>query len=74
MEPGDVLVAFTDGISEAMNPQEEERGEDNLIEAVKECDGLTASDMLGRLVEAADRFAAGAKQHDDMTLLIVRVL
>ncbi|HEX5733739.1 MAG TPA: SpoIIE family protein phosphatase [Blastocatellia bacterium] len=74
MEPGDALVAFTDGISEAMNPEEEEWGEDNLIEAVKECDGLTASDMLGRLVEAADRFAAGAKQHDDMTLLIVRVL
>jgi sigma-B regulation protein RsbU (phosphoserine phosphatase) len=74
MEPGDVLVAFTDGISEAMNPQEEEWGEDNLIEAVKECDGLIASDLLGRLVEAADRFAAGAKQHDDMTLLIVRVL
>ncbi|HJQ71258.1 MAG TPA: SpoIIE family protein phosphatase [Blastocatellia bacterium] len=74
MERGDLLVAFTDGISEAMNPQEEEWGEENLIEAVKECDGMTASDMLGRLVEAADRFAAGAKQHDDMTLLIVRVL
>ena len=74
MEPGDVLVAFTDGISEAMNPQEEEWGEDSLIEAVKQCDGLTASDMIPRLVEAADRFAAGAKQHDDMTLLIVRVL
>ncbi len=74
MEPGDMLVAFTDGISEAMNPLEEEWGEDNLIEAVKGCDGMTASDMLPRLVEAADRFAAGAKQHDDMTLLIVRVL
>jgi sigma-B regulation protein RsbU (phosphoserine phosphatase) len=74
MEPGDVLVAFTDGISEAMNPQEEEWGEENLIEAVKACEGLTATDMLSRLVEAADRFAAGAKQHDDMTLLIMRIL
>ncbi len=74
MEVGDVLVAFTDGISEAMNPNEEEWGEENLIEAVKGCDGMTASDMLPRLVEAADRFAAGAKQHDDMTLLVMRVL
>jgi sigma-B regulation protein RsbU (phosphoserine phosphatase) len=74
MEPGDVLVAFTDGISEAMNPNEEEWGEESLIEAVKGCDGMTASDMLPRLVEAADRFAAGAKQHDDMTLLVMRVL
>jgi len=57
-----------------MNTEEEGWGEDNLIEAVKSYDGLTASDMLPRLVETADRFAAGAKQHDDMTLLIVRVL
>jgi sigma-B regulation protein RsbU (phosphoserine phosphatase) len=74
MEPGDVLVAFTDGISEAMNPDEEEWGEENLIETVKSSDGMTASDMLLRLVEAADRFAAGAKQHDDMTLLVMRVI
>ena len=74
MQPGDLLVAFTDGISEAMNPDDEEWGEENLIEAVKSCDGMTASDMLPRLVEAADSFAAGAKQHDDMTLLVMRVI
>jgi sigma-B regulation protein RsbU (phosphoserine phosphatase) len=74
MERGDTLVAFTDGISEAMNPQEEEWGEESLIEVVKSCEGLMASDMLSRLVDGADRFAAGAKQHDDMTLLIMRVL
>jgi phosphoserine phosphatase RsbU/P len=74
VQPGDVLVAFTDGISEAMNPAEEEWGEEQLIEAIKSCDGLSASDTLSLLVEEADKFAAGAKQHDDMTLLVMRVV
>jgi sigma-B regulation protein RsbU (phosphoserine phosphatase) len=74
MEPGDVLLAFTDGISEAMNPNEEEWGEENLVEVAKECDGLAAADTISVIVEAADRFAAGAKQHDDMTLMVVRVV
>lgn len=74
LEPGDVLLAFTDGISEAMNPEEEEWGEESLIEAAKACEGLSASDTIARLVEAADRFAGDAKQHDDMTLMVVRVL
>jgi sigma-B regulation protein RsbU (phosphoserine phosphatase) len=74
LEPGDTLVAFTDGISEAMNPAEEEWGEENLIEAMKDCQGLSASDTIARIIEAADRFAAGAKQHDDMTLIVVRII
>lgn len=74
LETGDTLVAFTDGISEAMNPAEEEWGEECLIEAMKSCDGLNASDTITRIVEAADRFAAGAKQHDDMTLIVVRII
>lgn len=71
---GDMLLAFTDGISEAMNPEEEEWGEENLIETAKAYDGLAAADMISRIVEAADRFANGAKQHDDMTLMIVRLV
>jgi sigma-B regulation protein RsbU (phosphoserine phosphatase) len=71
---GDMLLAFTDGISEAMNPAEEEWGEENLIETAKSYEGLPAADMILRIVEAADRFANGAKQHDDMTLMIVRLV
>ncbi|HEX8145001.1 MAG TPA: SpoIIE family protein phosphatase [Pyrinomonadaceae bacterium] len=73
LEPGDLLVAFTDGISEAMNPQDEEWGEDQMIEAIRACKGLNAADMIKQLVTDADAFAAGAKQHDDMTLVVVRV-
>lgn len=74
LEPGDVMVGFTDGISEAMNVQEEEWGEDQLIEAVRARRNLSAAEMIPYLMSAADDFAAGAKQHDDMTLVVVRVI
>ena len=74
LAPGDLLVAFTDGISEAMNHDEEEWGEERLIETVKQCNGLEAQQILDRIFAAADQFVAGAKQHDDMTLVVLRVL
>jgi phosphoserine phosphatase RsbU/P len=74
LQTGDLLVGFTDGISEAMNPAEEEWGEENMIAAIKTQINLKSSEMLKYLVEQADAFADGAKQHDDMTLIIVRVI
>ncbi|HKC63689.1 MAG TPA: SpoIIE family protein phosphatase [Pyrinomonadaceae bacterium] len=74
LEQGDLLIGFTDGISEAMNPSEEEWGEEKLIEAAKACDRFCAAEIINRLVNAADEFAAGAKQHDDMTLVVVRIV
>jgi sigma-B regulation protein RsbU (phosphoserine phosphatase) len=74
LEYGDLLVAYTDGVSEAMNPADEEWGEEKLIETIQACDGLSARDTLARIMAAADQFAAGAKQHDDMTLTVMRVV
>ncbi|PYS47485.1 MAG: hypothetical protein DMF68_15870, partial [Acidobacteria bacterium] len=74
LERGDLLIGFTDGISEAMNPSEEEWGEEKLVEAAKACDHMCAAEIIKRLVSAADEFAAGAKQHDDMTLVVVRIV
>jgi phosphoserine phosphatase RsbU/P len=71
---GDILVAYTDGISEAMNSADEEWGEDHLMKAVQGCDGWPAQEILQRIFAAADAFAAGAEQHDDMTLVILRVV
>jgi phosphoserine phosphatase RsbU/P len=69
--PGDVFIAFTDGISEAMNAADEEWGEANLIETVKQSGGPAPSEIIARVMEAADRFVGGAKQHDDMTLVVL---
>lgn len=78
LEPGDVLIAFTDGISEAMNPVEEEWGEDRMIAAARsilhrpDCT-VDAEQMMNCILDAADVFTSGADQHDDMTLLICMV-
>jgi len=74
LAPGDVLVAFTDGISEAMNQADEEWGEDRLIATVERCDGQEASGVLQRIFQDADAFVAGAKQHDDMTLVVLHAV
>ncbi|OYW11624.1 MAG: hypothetical protein B7X34_02885 [Acidobacteriia bacterium 12-62-4] len=73
LEKGDLLVGFTDGISEAMNAEDEEWGEDQLAALVERFRDLAARDLIPEIMAGADAFAAGAPQHDDMTVLIVRV-
>lgn len=73
LERGDMLVGFTDGISESMNPAEEEWGEDAMLEELKGLMSHTSEEVLRIIVAAADKFADGAKQHDDMTMIVVRV-
>jgi sigma-B regulation protein RsbU (phosphoserine phosphatase) len=69
--PDDVFVAYTDGISEAMNAADEEWGEEKMMESIRCCNGLQASEMIARIMQDADAFVAGAKQHDDMTLVVI---
>ena len=73
LQPGDIFIGYTDGISEAMNPAEEEWGEDQMIAAAAACSHMDANVMIDNLMAKADEFASGATQHDDMTLLIVKV-
>ncbi|WP_260706243.1 SpoIIE family protein phosphatase [Edaphobacter flagellatus] len=78
LQPGDVFIAFTDGVSEAMNAAEEEWGEDRMLAAARtlldkrECTA-TAEQLLNCILSGADLFTAGAPQHDDMTLLVCMV-
>jgi phosphoserine phosphatase RsbU/P len=74
LEPGDLVVLFTDGVSESMNTRNEEWGEDSLIEFAKICHGLAAFEVMTRILAAAEAFAGGASQHDDMTLVVFRIL
>jgi phosphoserine phosphatase RsbU/P len=72
LRPGDVLVAFTDGISEAMNLLDEEWGEDRLLDTIRGHRSASAQELLHDLFDAATRFAGAAPQHDDMTLVVLR--
>jgi len=71
--PGDILLAFTDGISEAMNAAEDEWGEDRLIAEAQAHADVNAEELMQRLFRAADAFAAGTPQHDDMTIVVLRL-
>ncbi len=73
LEPGDLLILYTDGISEAMTRDDEEWGEERMIEAARKLRNKSADDILRALFAAADKFTAGAPQHDDMTLLILKL-
>ncbi|MFP5227221.1 MAG: SpoIIE family protein phosphatase [Acidobacteriota bacterium] len=73
LEPGDLLLLYTDGISEAMTHADEEWGEERMIEAASAVQDQHAGDVLRALFVAADEFTAGAPQHDDMTLLILKL-
>jgi sigma-B regulation protein RsbU (phosphoserine phosphatase) len=74
LEVGDRVILFTDGVSESMNKREEEWGEDRLIQFAETCHGLSAFEEMTQILAAADAFAAGASQHDDMTLVVLHVL
>jgi sigma-B regulation protein RsbU (phosphoserine phosphatase) len=74
LETGDVIVAFTDGISEALDVSDEEWGEDRMIDVVWPNRAAPAEEIIRRVMMAADTFVAGAPQYDDMTLVVVRVI
>ncbi len=70
--PGDVLLIYTDGISEAApNPDSEEFGENRLISALQNLRGKCAEEVLTGIIEEVQRFSH-AEQADDMTLIVAR--
>lgn len=74
LQPGDLAVLYTDGISESMNPEDEEWSEERLIACIETCSKLSAREALDRIMSEAAAFASGAPQHDDMTLAVLRVI
>jgi sigma-B regulation protein RsbU (phosphoserine phosphatase) len=70
---GDLLLAYTDGISEAMTREDEEWGEERMLEAVLAARKCCSRQILEAIFSAADEFTAGAPQHDDMTLLLMKL-
>ncbi|HYN84138.1 MAG TPA: SpoIIE family protein phosphatase [Pyrinomonadaceae bacterium] len=72
-EPGDVLVAYTDGVTEALNPRGEEFGEERLARAVARLAHLPAEDVVARLSDALAEWARDTPQHDDVTLVVLKV-
>jgi phosphoserine phosphatase RsbU/P len=73
LQPGDMVLCFSDGISEAINSQGEMWNESEVEKIVLTCCTLTSQQLIDALVEATDRFIGEAKQSDDMTVVAIRV-
>lgn len=72
LDPGDVLVVFSDGVTDAMNPQGDEFGEARLAEVVSDHRGESAGAILDAVNHAITVWAAGTPLPDDLTLLVAR--
>lgn len=74
LQPGDWVVAFTDGLTEVENSYEEEYGIPRLTEFIRRrVDGLTPSALVDAVLSELEQWSPGAEQSDDRTLLIARV-
>jgi serine phosphatase RsbU (regulator of sigma subunit) len=73
LRPGDVLCLMTDGVTEAMNPEDELMGLDRVAQALTLLKGdVTPQQTVDTLKIAVERFAAGADPSDDITIVAVR--
>jgi two-component system response regulator len=71
IKPGEMLVAFTDGITEAMDPQDQLYGKERLLSLLSDPD-VSAEALLDQIETDLRRHTAGADQSDDITVLAVR--
>jgi len=72
LEPGDLLVLYTDGVSEAMNAQRDQYGVERLVEILQRNLSLPVADLIDSVKADIAVFTGGSPQRDDLTLLILR--
>lgn len=72
LAPGDVLVIYSDGVTESLNEKEDEFGEERLLDVVRQHRNRTAAGIRDRIDEALTRFVGKAKTVDDLTLVILK--
>ena len=72
--PGDILLLYTDGVTETRNRQGEEFGEARFEDLVRRQVDRPASELRDAILEAVDRFRGDAPQHDDITLVVIKVV
>ncbi len=73
MESGDLLVAYTDGVTEARNADDQEFGEANLQQLINCSAHVPAQQLSERIVESVREWCGDVPPHDDLTLVVMRV-
>jgi sigma-B regulation protein RsbU (phosphoserine phosphatase) len=69
---GDILVMYTDGITESINIQEEMFGEERLRGVIRQHARLTAQEILMKILAAVQEFTGDVPQFDDITLMVIK--
>jgi sigma-B regulation protein RsbU (phosphoserine phosphatase) len=72
MESGDVLLIYSDGVTEAMSSTSEEFGEDRLMEFMRGSRALSPVDMVDSLIQRVREFSNRGKPTDDVTVVVMR--
>jgi serine phosphatase RsbU (regulator of sigma subunit) len=73
LEPGDLLLFYTDGIVEAQNFQHELFGFERLEQLLREHGDLPPDNLIDLVIRAIELFTGSAPQHDDMTIMALRI-
>ena len=72
IHPNDLVLIYSDGISEAMNERKEEFGDEKLQEIVQRNRGDSARELIDKIIAAANLHFGDASQNDDMTIIIIK--
>jgi sigma-B regulation protein RsbU (phosphoserine phosphatase) len=73
LRSGDILVAYTDGVTEAMNLLQEEFSEERLRAAIVDASQQSAREILNHIVARVSDWSKGAPQHDDITIVVLKM-
>ena len=74
IEPGQLLVLYTDGVTDAMNQSGEDYGRQRLVEAVRQAQQLSARDLIDSIQQDVMKWTDGRGSHDDVTFFVVKAL
>ena len=74
LQAGDKIVFYTDGIVEAMNSEREMFGFDRLLEVVGRSETMSAEALLRKINDQVNEFVGSAIQHDDLTVIVIKVV
>ena len=75
LHPDDILVTFSDGVSEALSVDGEEFGDDRILACVKAAaPNMGPEELVALMIAAVREFTVGEPQNDDITVLVVRFL
>jgi phosphoserine phosphatase RsbU/P len=72
-EPGDLVVLYSDGVSEAANREGKELGRDGLMTLARALDPVSAERFGVQLVEAVTEFRGGQAPEDDETIIVLQI-